>query len=83
MNVSANINGNWSVRSNIFHQISSKQFKLVKQKPEFLFFKNMIGAPSASLYINNKAFCYDIAFKWLVDVDFYVQYLFHFKRKIY
>ena len=75
----------WDIKNNThrIHQISSKQFKLVKQKPEFLFFKNMIGAPSASLYINNKAFYYDIEFKWLVDVDFYMQYLFHSKNVVY
>jgi glycosyltransferase involved in cell wall biosynthesis len=75
----------WDIKNNThrIHQISSKQFNLVKQKPEFLFFKNTIGAPSVSLYINNKAICYDIEFKWLVDVDFYMQYLFHSKNVVY
>lgn len=72
----------WHVKSGIhhIHKVSEKQFSLLKQKPEFLFFKNMIGAPSTTLYINNKAFSYDRKFKWLVDIDFYMQYLFHAQK---
>lgn len=58
------------------HKISNKQLYLLKAKPEFIFFKNMIGAPSATLCINNKTFSYDKNFKWLVDIDFYLQFLF-------
>jgi glycosyltransferase involved in cell wall biosynthesis len=75
----------WHVKSNIhhIHKISEKQFSILKKKPEFLFFKNMIGAPSTTLYINNKAFSYDKRFKWLVDIDFYMQYLFNSQKVIY
>ena len=75
----------WDVKNNThrIHEISDKQLSLVKKKPEFLFFKNMIGAPSATLYINNKAFSYDKHFKWLVDIDFYMQYLFNGQKIVY
>lgn len=75
----------WHVKSQThhIHKISDKQLALLKQKPEFLFFKNMIGAPSATLYINNKGFGYDKNFKWLVDIDFYMQYLFNAQKIVY
>lgn len=75
----------WHVKTDIhhIHKISLKQLDLLKRKPQFLFFKNMIGAPSATLYINNKAFTYDIQLKWLVDIDLYMQYLFHSQKLAY
>ena len=75
----------WDVKNNThrIHKISEKQLSLLKIKPEFLFFKNMIGAPSTSLCINNKAFSYDKNFKWLVDIDFYMQYLFSAHKIVY
>lgn len=63
------------------HSISNKQFEIIKTKPEFLFFKNVIGAPSATLYKNKSLIKYDIDYKWLVDVDFYIQQ-FLAKKKI-
>lgn len=59
------------------HTITSKQLAIIKQKPEFLFFKNVIGAPSVTLYLNDKSVQYDPAFKWLVDVDLYIEQLYH------
>ncbi|MCD6019423.1 MAG: glycosyl transferase family 2 [Bacteroidetes bacterium] len=75
----------WHVKTQIhhIHKISAKQLELLKRKPQFLFFKNMIGAPSATLYINNKAFSYDKRFKWLVDIDLYMKYLFHSQKLAY
>lgn len=75
----------WNVKSQMhrIHGLSGKQLELLKRKPQFLFFKNMIGAPSATLYINNKAFSYDKRFKWLVDIDLYMQYLFHSQKLAY
>jgi glycosyltransferase involved in cell wall biosynthesis len=69
--------------TNRIHEISDKQLALLKTKPEFLFFKNMIGAPSTTLCINNNAFSYDKSFKWLVDIDFYMQYLFNKQKLVY
>jgi len=75
----------WYSKTNThrIHSISNEQLSLLRTKPEFLFFKNMIGAPSATLCINNKAFSYDKNFKWLVDIDFYMQYLFSLQKVIH
>ncbi len=56
--------------------VSDKQFRLMKEKPELLFYKNIIGAPSVILHKNKKEYKYDENFKWLVDVDFYLNALF-------
>jgi glycosyltransferase involved in cell wall biosynthesis len=67
----------WFVNSDA-HKLnftSDKQFGLIKERPGFLFFKNLIGAPSATMYKNDKALEYDKQFKWLVDVEFYIRYL--------
>jgi hypothetical protein len=75
----------WDLATNShrIHTISDKQLKLLKRKPQFLFFINVIGAPSATLYLNNKSFRYDKRLKWLVDVDFYMQYLFHSQKIVH
>lgn len=67
----------WYTKSNQhrLHSVSPKQFELIKKQPEFLFFKNVIGAPSAVMHINNPAIQYDAHLKWLVDVDFYIRQL--------
>ena len=66
-----------STNEHRIHSITSKQLNIITEKPEFLFFKNVIGAPSATLYLNNKLLKYDPVFKWLVDVDFYIQKLYN------
>jgi glycosyltransferase involved in cell wall biosynthesis len=50
------------------------QLKRIKEDPAFLFFRNKIGAPSATLFLRN-GLLFDENLKWLVDVDFYIQYL--------
>lgn len=60
---------------NFIHRPSPQQLQRLKREPEFLFFRNCIGAPSATFYRNNKQISYDKHFKWLVDVDFYIRYL--------
>jgi len=73
----------WDTQSNQHrrHFISPKQYNLLAEYPELLFFKNCIGAPSATLYVNDNTFAYDKRLKWLVDVDLYLQFLFR-KKKI-
>jgi glycosyltransferase involved in cell wall biosynthesis len=66
----------WYTKSNThrIHQPNFNQLKIIKSDPAFLFFKNMIGAPSATIFLNlNQQF--DKQLKWLVDVDFYIRYL--------
>lgn len=50
------------------------QLARIKEDPSFLFFRNKIGAPSATLFLN-KGVLFDENLKWLVDVDFYIRYL--------
>jgi glycosyltransferase involved in cell wall biosynthesis len=72
----------WHIYSDLhhLHKISNKAFKLIVQQPLLLYFKNIIGAPSTTLYKKELSLKYDKNFKWLVDVDLYLQYLFRSKR---
>ena len=67
----------WHINENQHyrHFISKKQLALLEQKPELLFFKNCIGAPSATIYLKELNYEFDKRFKWLVDVDFYLLFL--------
>lgn len=62
----------WSVQTGDkrVHFCTDKQFQRLKIDPDFLFFKNVIGSPSATLFRRSK-YVYDANFKWLVDVDYY------------
>jgi glycosyltransferase involved in cell wall biosynthesis len=67
----------WFVNSDA-HKINftnPKQFVLINDRPAFLFFKNLIGAPSATLYLNDVSMQFDVRFKWLVDIEFYIRFL--------
>ncbi len=54
---------------------SKKQVIELGITPEKLFFKNIIGAPSATIYRNGLGIEYDRVLQWLVDVDFYIRFL--------
>ena len=75
----------WSINENKkhIHKCSSKDLERLKVEPEFLFFNNVIGAPSATIYRNHKKHVFDIDFKWLVDVEFYIQKLRANRKIIY
>lgn len=66
----------WYTKSNVhrIQSISEKQLRILSTYPEFLFFKNVIGAPSTMLFLNSN-FRFDSRFKWLVDVEFYISIL--------
>jgi hypothetical protein len=56
---------------------------LLSKSPLNLFKKNFIGHPSTTLIENNISDWYDIRYKWVVDIEFYIRYLsatnsFHF-----
>jgi glycosyltransferase involved in cell wall biosynthesis len=72
----------WHINSDLhhLHKISDNAFKLIVQQPLLLFFKNIIGAPSTTLYKKELSLAYDKKFKWLVDVDLYLQYLLRSKH---
>jgi len=50
------------------------QLEKLSQSPFFLFFRNKIGSPSATFFARSEM-KFDENLKWLVDVDFYIQYL--------
>jgi glycosyltransferase involved in cell wall biosynthesis len=62
------------------HAITKRQHGRLLKNPEFLFFGNWIGAPSATLYRKDPCLQYDEQLVWLVDVDFYISYLKAHKR---
>lgn len=48
---------------------------LLNKNPATLFSKNVIGPPSVTLHKNDRNIFYDAKTKWVVDIDFYIQYL--------
>ncbi len=55
------------------HRQAASQLKRLKTSPHFLFYRNIIGAPSATFFRNEKIL-FNKNYKWLVDVDFYIRY---------
>ncbi len=57
------------------HKQSNAQLKRLTAEPEFLFFRNCIGAPSAVIFKKDERHTFNKNYKWLVDVEFYINYL--------
>lgn len=57
------------------HRLWPGQRSRLEQDPGYLFFRNCIGSPSATLYKREAGLEFDKAMIWLVDVDFYIRYL--------
>lgn len=57
------------------HKQTNTQLKRIKKNIEFLFFRNIIGAPSAVCFKNDKNIFFSPQYKWLVDIEFYISYL--------
>lgn len=57
------------------HRPTETQLARLSGMPEMLFFGNVIGAPSATIYRNGLGVEYDRNMKWLVDIDFYIRIL--------
>lgn len=57
------------------HAATKQQQQDLKKDPKCLFFGNLIGAPSATIYKKNPVKEYDRNLKWVVDFDFYIQRL--------
>ncbi len=62
---------------NWIHCPNDNQLSLLEASSIFLFQSNWIGAPSSTIYRNNfeSTLQYDPTLKWLVDIDFYINYL--------
>lgn len=75
----------WSLSSNNkkLFSCTSQDLKRIEEEPEFLFFRNVIGGPSATIFRKDAKIEYDTKFKWLVDVDFYIRILNHNKNVAY
>lgn len=67
----------WNIKNNkkSVHTCSPNQLSKLKNEYHYLFFKNLIGAPSATIYRKEMAVKFDKTFKWLVDIDFYISVL--------
>lgn len=57
------------------HKQTKTQLKRLTNDPFFLFFRNVIGAPSATFFKNNTNLLFNKDLKWLVDVEFYIRFL--------
>jgi glycosyltransferase involved in cell wall biosynthesis len=57
------------------HRQTEGQIKRLNGEKEFLFFRNVIGSPSAVCFKRDGSLSFDSRYKWLVDVDFYIRYL--------
>jgi glycosyltransferase involved in cell wall biosynthesis len=57
------------------HIQTSTQLEKISNNPAFLFFSNVIGAPSAVCFKADKSILFNENYKWLVDVEFYLRYL--------
>ncbi|MCX6188612.1 MAG: glycosyltransferase [Bacteroidetes bacterium] len=64
-----------SLKKKWVHCASTEQLQELKKCPEVLFFGNIVGPPSSTIYRNTKIFSYDKRLKWIVDLDFYIECL--------
>ncbi len=60
---------------NRIHSVSYSELKTLMGEPTSLYFGNIIGAPSATIYKKDAGKYYDRNLKWLVDIDFYINML--------
>lgn len=70
---SASLVENVTSKKSRIHRPSAAQLDRLAVAPEELFFGNIIGAPSATIYRNRLGIEYDQRMKWLVDIDFYIR----------
>jgi glycosyltransferase involved in cell wall biosynthesis len=75
----------WSLKTDVkkIFFCSPRHLKRLQKEPAFLFFRNVIGGPSATIQRNNLKVEYDTRLKWLVDVDFYIRILNQNKNIVY
>jgi glycosyltransferase involved in cell wall biosynthesis len=59
--------------------MSREWLKRLDRDPKTLLSSNRIGPPSVILHKNIPGIYYDSALKWLVDIDFYIRFLEHYK----
>jgi glycosyltransferase involved in cell wall biosynthesis len=52
---------------------SQDKIQLLKQNPRLLFFGNLVGPPSSTIFRRKLNLTFDRQLKWVVDLDFYIQ----------
>lgn len=57
------------------HSPTSEDLANLKENPYCLFFKNFIGAPSATIFRRSSNIYFDKKLKWVVDLEFYYRIL--------
>jgi glycosyltransferase involved in cell wall biosynthesis len=62
-------------------QISDFQLNTLKKLPESLMAANRIGPPSVVIFKKEDSLYFDRRMQWLVDIDFYIRYLWNIFRK--
>src|SRR2546423_3208871 len=63
-------NGNTNIGSP-----GTEERKAMDEDHLYLLYDNIIGHPSTILHKKDEALMYNTAYKWLVDIDFYLRYL--------
>lgn len=66
-----------------FQSIRSVRVHEIRINPELLFCSNSIGVPSSVLFKNGKDIYFDKNLKWLVDLEFYIRFLYTNKSFAY
>ncbi len=70
-----NVYYEFNKNKNRIHTVSTRELCSLKKEPATLFFGNIIGNPSTTIYRNGLNIKYDYNFEWLVDIDFYIRLL--------
>ena len=65
------------------HAPDAGQLRRLQTDPECLFLGNFIGAPSTGVFQRLPVIPYDLRMKWLVDIDQYIQLLYHNPQVVY
>jgi glycosyltransferase involved in cell wall biosynthesis len=65
------------------HRISSKQFDILRSNPLLLYYNNLIGAPSNTIFRRNLSMLFDKNLKWLVDIEYYLRQMMNNNNIIY
>jgi glycosyltransferase involved in cell wall biosynthesis len=81
----------FSACNNIYtHTGKERQEHLIGRRKQILdesvmnlFYQNVIGHPSTTMYRKDDSILYDTRFKWVVDIDFYMKYMMKHKGYYY
>ncbi|MBA2746461.1 MAG: glycosyltransferase family 2 protein [Flavisolibacter sp.] len=63
--------------------LTEKHRELLKKNPLYLVYENIIGHPSTVLHKKQSLIRFSKDFRWVVDIDFYIQYLMAHKSFFY